>query len=181
MRLSRGISLMALLVVTTASGCATMNVGAFEQPGTDFGQYHSFASGPADALPTGDPRLDNNPFFHDYLQGAVIRHLARRGIDLVDPAAQPDLLLHYHASVTQRFAAVADRPRGSCPGGCEPQIVAYDQGTLVLDIVDPVTNTLIWRGWSKDALSGLIDSQTRMQRQIEQAVTRMLAHLPVQR
>ena len=42
---------------------------------------HTYDWGPADALPTGDPRLDQNPFFKDHLEGAVEKELATRGFD----------------------------------------------------------------------------------------------------
>ncbi len=37
--------------------------------------------GPPDNLPVGDPRLDNNPFFNDFLQGAVEKTMAVKGYD----------------------------------------------------------------------------------------------------
>ena len=48
-----------------AAGCATVDVGSHVERGLDFRQFHTYAWGPADALPTGDPRLDKNPFFND--------------------------------------------------------------------------------------------------------------------
>ena len=66
------------------------------RPGIEIGQYRTFAWGPADALPTGDPRLDQNPYFQDYVQGAVEKQLAARGMP-ASGAGTPDLLLHYHA------------------------------------------------------------------------------------
>ena len=95
---SAAIAILALL----SAGCATMNISAHLERGVDFARYHTYDWGPADALPTGDPRLDNNPFFHDYLQGRVEKELARRGFVRADKGTTPDLLLHYHAAVNQR-------------------------------------------------------------------------------
>ena len=54
------------------TGCATtMNVSAYVGRGVNFSQYRTYDWGPADALPTGDPRLDNNGFFIDLLEGAI--------------------------------------------------------------------------------------------------------------
>ena len=86
------------------AACATtiLNVSSHVRPGIDIGQYRTFAWGPADALPTGDPRLDQNPYFQDYVQGAVEKQLAARGI-LASTTGTSDLLLHYHASIDTRI------------------------------------------------------------------------------
>ena len=52
-----------IILATTAlvlTGCATMNVSSHVLRGADFTQYRIFEWGPADALPTGDPRLDRS-------------------------------------------------------------------------------------------------------------------------
>ena len=67
------------LFALSVTACATMSVSSYVQRDIDFARYRTYGWGPADALPTGDPRLDNNPFFKDYMQGAVERHLAMKG------------------------------------------------------------------------------------------------------
>ena len=100
-------SLIATVVAALAvTSCATtMTVSSHVERGLDFSPYRTFAWGPADALPTGDPRLDQDPFFKDHLQGAVEKQLAQRGLAL-SPEGAPDLLVHYHASVTQEIDVV---------------------------------------------------------------------------
>jgi hypothetical protein len=64
----------------TLSGCATMNVNSYVERGIDFNRYRTYNWGPADALSTGDPRLDNNRFFHERVQADVDQQLAARGL-----------------------------------------------------------------------------------------------------
>lgn len=169
---SAAIAILALL----SAGCATMNISAHLERGVDFARYHTYDWGPADALPTGDPRLDNNPFFHDYLQGRVEKELARRGFVRADKGTTPDLLLHYHAAVNQRVQInEADK---YCFEDCRPQVIDYEQGTLVLDFVDGRTNHVVWRGWAQDSVQGTIDNQDRLEQQLDKAVTGMMARLP---
>ena len=54
-------------------------------------------------------------------------------------------------------------------------VVDFDEGTLVLDVVEAASDRLVFRGWAVDSLSGIIASQDRMERKIEEAVTKMLA------
>jgi hypothetical protein len=170
-------TLTAVAVIVLA-GCATLNVSSHVERGIDFTQYRTFAWGPPDALPTGDPRLDNNPFFRDHMQGAVERELAARGYRRSD-GGDADLLVHYHAAVNRRIEAVGvDAKYGYSYGEPQPQIIEYDQGTLVVDIVDARTKRVIWRGWAQESVQGIIEDQDRMDRHIDRAVRRMLALLP---
>jgi hypothetical protein len=173
--------LMAGLVASlTVTGCAaTMGVSSHVESGLDFTPYRSFMWGPADALPTGDPRLDNDPFFKDHVQGAVERQLAARGIEL-RATGTPDLLIHYHANIRKRIAI--DRSAHAydyCSGAnCPPETIAYEEGTLVLDFIDARTNRLIWRGWARNSVEDTLHNRDKMARRIDRAVTQMLKRLP---
>jgi hypothetical protein len=83
------------------------------------------------------------------------------------------------AHVTQRFEVnTVDRNRGYCSDDCEPTAGEYDEGTLVLDMVDARTNKVVWRGSARGVVNGLIDNQNLMERKIDEAVRRMLEPLP---
>ena len=162
------------------TGCATMNVSSHVRSGIDFAQYRTYGWGPADALPTGDPRLDKNLFFQDHMLGAVEKQLAARGFEMA-AIGTPDLLIHYHASIDRRIDINrADQAHGYCyEADCQqPEVVNYEAGTLVLDFVDARTNRVIWRGWAQDSLEGVLENQDRMARQVNEAVARMLKQLP---
>lgn len=177
----RRLGLLIALVMASlaAASCATtMNVSSHVERGLDFSRYRTFDWGPADALPTGDPRLDKNPFFKDQVQGAVEKELAVRGIEL--STGTPDLLIHYHANIMQRIDVNrVDRPYGYyASGDSPPETVMYEAGTLVLDIVDAHSNKLLWRGWAHNSVKDLLDDPDKMANTIRQAVTRMLEKLP---
>jgi len=166
-----GVAFTALL----AAGCASMRVGTYVSRGTDFSRYQTYAWAPADALPIGDARLEHNPMFMDYLQGAVERGLRRHDLLLVPGSAHPDLLVHFHGSVRQVFD-VAAASGGHEQGVSEDlQVVDYDEGTLVVDMVDTRTHQLVWRGWAIDSLNGILSSQDRMEQKLNEAVVKMLA------
>ena len=176
MRLNRLAAGLALGSALLAGACATLRIGAYVEHDADFSRYHTYAWGPVDALPIGDPRLDSNPIFIDYLQGAVERNLRNHRLLLVPASAKPDLLIHFHGSVTQKIE----------PGEIDHELgyrvqapLVYDEGTLVLDMIDARTDQLVWRGWAIDTLDGIIGSQDRMERKIDEAVARMLANLKV--
>jgi Domain of unknown function (DUF4136) len=177
---------LARVAVIAASGlflaacAATMSVSSHVGPGVDFTHYRTYDWGPADALPTGDPRLDRNPFFQDHLQGAVEKGLAGLGFEHATAGTSPDLLIHYHASITQRINVNGvDSGYGYCyDNDCRERVVEYEAGTLVLDIVDAHTNQVIWRGWARNDVGDMLSNEDRMAQTIQEAVTRMLSRLP---
>ncbi len=171
-------STMTALAVLAIVGCATMNVSSHIERNANFAEYVTYDWGPPDNLPVGDPRLDNNPFFNDYLQGAIEKKMAAKGFERA-VSGQPDLLIHYHASVTQRLDVYeSDHRYGNCYGDCQPQVVNFEQGTLVIDVVDSKTSKVVWRGWAQDAMNGIIDNQDRLEKQVDEEVTKMMQLLP---
>jgi len=83
----------AFAALLALPACATMNVSSRIERGVDFAQFRTWDFAPADALPTGDPRLDNNPFLKDYLEGAVGKPLETRHYTRTT-SGTPDLLVH---------------------------------------------------------------------------------------
>jgi len=157
------------------AACASMDVRSFVERGADPTLYRTYNWGPADAQATGDPRLDNNVFFSERIQAQVEKRLNARGFEKTT-ADPPDLLIHYHASVTQEISANgADQPYAYCED-CKPYV--YDAGTILVDLVDARTRRLVWRGWAEGSIAGAIDDQVWMEKRIDDAVARILERLP---
>jgi hypothetical protein len=180
MRVPRARSgrIAALLAVALAAvGCASLTIDSYVERGFDRQPYHTFNWGPPDAISTGDPRLDNNEFFDEHVRKQVERELASRGFEKT-AAEPPDVLVHYHASVTQQVdIRNLDGEYDHCDeGDCKPYV--YDAGTLFIDLVDRRTNRLVWRGWAAGSIEGLIDDQEWLQKRIDEAVARILERLP---
>lgn len=174
-RLTFAFTIAALV---TIGGCASMTVSSHIERTANFADYVTYDWGPPDNLPVGDPRLDNNPFFNDYLQGAIEKRLAAKGYERV-VTGEPDLVVHYHASVNQKLDVYeVDNRYGYCYGDCQAQVVDYEQGTLVVDLVDRKTSKVVWRGWAQDAMNGVIDKQQRLEKQVDEGVTKMMLMLP---
>jgi hypothetical protein len=168
--------LAAVLVAAAlaAPGCATMEVNAYVGGAPLEAPSHTYAWGATAMQPTGDPRLDNNEFFEARIRSAVERELAQRGWTKADP---PDVRLHYHASVIQDLRFVgAETSTGYCTD-CRPEV--YDSGTLLIDVVSASDDRLLWRGWAKDNVSGLVDNQKWLDDKVDQTVARIFTRWPV--
>ena len=168
------------------SACASLSVNSFTERGTDFSRYRTYKFGPAENVSTGDPRLDDNPFFNERVQAGVDKMLTGRGFEKTR-AARADVLVHYHASVSQQIE-LGDSERNECvagaavgtpktpPGNCQPYM--YDAGTLLIDLVDGRTHKLLWRGWANGSMDGVMANQERMEQRVDESVTRILEKLP---
>jgi hypothetical protein len=169
-RFRLGAAAVSMLVLT---GCVPMNVSSYKERDVDFARFQTYNWAPAAEFSTGDPRLDNNPFFHEYFRDAVEARMRALGLRRAS-GDDPDLLIRYHATVSQSFSVAA--PDEECRGGrdCEPRVVDYETGTLSLDVVDSATNRTVWRGWSRQSVDGLIDSQEWMEQYISKSVEKMM-------
>jgi hypothetical protein len=162
------------------AGCApVLKTGSHVERGARFTHYRTWEWAPAQPAPTGDARLDSNPMFVESLRAAVEHQLARQGYVRTALAGPPDLSVRYHVAFSKTFEVTGGAPAtGSCSGNCEPEAYAYEQGTLVVDLVDVRTSTLAWRGWSRDNMDGVIDKQNSMDDAIVRIVAAMFEHLP---
>lgn len=90
-----------------------------------------------------------------------------------DPAGRND---HSRARAQRlRLDDWTGRIDGSCED-CHAEV--YDAGTLLIDLVDAQTERLVWRGWAKGSLDGVIDNQAWMEERIDETVARILGKLP---
>ena len=172
-------TLFAILLTGLLSGCSTMEIYVDHDPDASFENLKRYAWMPDPPKVTGDPRVDN-PIIHRFVREAVEDRLKSRGFERDDDA--PDVWVGFIADVRQRteFRAVNERRRYSSASWTELRERAYDEGTLILDFVDPKTRKLLWRG-SARAEVHLSASQSRKRERIKEAVDRILERFPPSR
>jgi hypothetical protein len=157
--------------------CAPMRVNSYATQTADMRVYKTYAWDTAELGMTGDPRLDNNRIFMDRVQQAADAQMRFRGYEKLTRGTA-DMTLHIHARVEQRIdSALLDVDRACQQPECHSYV--YDQGTLLLDVVDARSKALIWRGWAERSLDGIVDNQDAMNQVIDRAVSAIFARLPV--
>ncbi len=167
------------LLVAAAACDESMSAGANYDRDVDFTAYDTFAWEGADLLPVGDPRLDGDPFFVERIHTAVNAELVARGLEMVE--TEPSLLVHYHASVRDRIDVYeVDRGAGYDVSEYGPgtAVRQYDEGTLLVDIVDAETLRVIWRGWAQADVTRLIDQPEALGRLVDEAARAMFQQFP---
>jgi hypothetical protein len=161
-----------------AGACASFNVSSYHAPRVDTRELRTYMWDLPENRATGDPRLDNNQLFDEYVRQAIDAELARRGFERQSAQRRVDLLLHYHADVAQKIdVSVLDR-HYSPELDSEQAVLVFDAGTLLIDFVDAQTRTLVWRGWAERSLDPAIDNQRALEKRISEAIARILGRLP---
>jgi hypothetical protein len=177
MRLSRPTLVVATALALIHAGCASMAVSSYAPLGQDLAHYRTYQWATADEVSTGDPRLDNNWFFDEHVRAAVDRELASRRLEkgLLEKV---DLVVHYHASVTQAIDVRGVHPdyKYCEEENCGPYV--YEAGSLLVDLVDARTQQLVWRGWAVAVFDDVIDDQRSMEVMVDDVVKRIFRRLP---
>jgi hypothetical protein len=173
------IAMAASFLLSTGCGGIPLRAGGDFQPGFDFSQFTAYSWDQPDAQPTGDPRLDYNPFFVHRLHSAIHWELATRAIQY--EGMGPALTVHHHASVRERVEVFeADPASGvSSDYGQGTQVVQYDEATFLVDISDARTQEVVWRGWAQMDVGRALGDPEAMKAMIDEAITLMFENFPV--
>ena len=163
----------------TLGGCATqIRVQSDFDPQANFSGLQTYEWLP-DLKPSNDPRLDNK-LFDRRVRGAVDQQLAAKGYRRVD-GDSPSFRVAYHAALQRQTQAVND-PIGSYTyrwwGGLPATATyLYDEGTILLDVINPRTNVLMWRGFATATIDYKASPKERGER-IDRAVQSLLEKFP---
>jgi hypothetical protein len=135
-----------------------------------FGQYKTFSW---EKVQTRDPLLV------DRIKGAVNGALAAKGWTQVESGADASVvameITHNQQTLNTFYDGFGGGWRWGGFGDATTTTETYQVGTLVVDLFDAKTKTLIWRGSSSDTLSNNADKNTK---NLDKGVQKMFAHFP---
>ncbi len=175
-----------LLLAFFVSGCSSVSVNYDYDPAADFSAIKTYSWGQANS---GNDELTRNPLLKKRIEASVDRYMQSRGFSKVEPA-RADVLIVMQAMVKEKMQ-VTDwgGPRGyyrdpwydpwwggGAYGG-RVDVSYYNEGTLVIDIVDSRKKELIWRGLGTGVVQSPKD-QEKQQAAIDKYVKEILDHFP---
>jgi hypothetical protein len=176
-----GVGLLALGTLAVVA-CASVRVQTDYDDEVDFAGLHTFAwigapSGPQQGAPPPDPLLDRR------IRDAVTEQLALRGYRRVE--SNPDFQVAYHLVVERRIDVdTIYRSYGRVgwrgAGWHETVVREYDQGTFLLDFLDPATGELMWRGTTEGRIRERRTPEERTER-VNEVVGAVVAEFPPSR
>jgi len=177
------IVLLAALIAAPAVYAAKPNIQWNKD--YDFSHVKTFAW----QDPTAPSLAQSNPFMHKFIQDEIEKRIVAAGLTKAAPGAAPDIWVTYHGSVQNNVELHSDSFGygfgGYGMGGwgmygygmagpvsTTTRVVEYKEGTLIVDIVDPVKKELVWRGSSTPIL--ISDNNEKTQKNISKALDAMV-------
>ena len=173
MRPRRRMFLWVTPVVLTACGVPIQS-GAHFETGWEPGTLTTFAWNDEADRTEGDPRLQDNAFFHAQLHEVVEWELNLRGIRYSD--SNPALLIHHHLSLADH---VMEREVVDEAGVTSVETFAYEGGSVVIHIVDARTSEDVWVAWAQANIEPALTSPGAMRSWVYNLVGEMFEDWPV--
>jgi len=184
----------AFVILLFVSGCSTIKVTSDYDPAVSFTGLQSYQWITDSPKKTGDPRIDGNTLLQKRVRNAVDNSLASKGYQKVS-SGKPDFLVTYHVTLDkQTEIQTINTYNHYGPGwgwgygrnyypamgyGTETFVYTYDQGSLIIDIVEPDSRGLIWRGSATDEVN-LSNSPEKKEQKINEAIEKLLEQFPPQ-
>ena len=167
--------------LTTSLAVTLLGTIALAQTVThDFDRAANFSSYRSYAWVRGTNLED--PLNHNRIVRAVDSQMASKGLAVVDASANPDLLVAYHATFDKslQINGFASGWGGYRFGAMRTGSARADEitvGTLVIDLVDAKTKTIVWRGMASRDLDINARPEQR-DKSINQAAAKLFKHYP---
>ena len=177
MNAPRGVLL--LCAVLLAAGCSSVSVSHDFDSQVDFANLrtYSWITAPESTSESVQKELQTNSLIEGRVKKAVNRQLAAKG--LRETTQDPDFLVAFHTGVQDKTDVQSWGYGygywGMRGGGVST--IHYQEGTLILDFIDPKSDNLIWRGVGKKVVSEKTTPE-KSENEINTAVEQILKKYP---
>ena len=162
-------ALRAMLVCLASAIAVGQTVSVNYNHSQSFAAYHTYAWAGNNA------NQIQNSILAQVAQQDVDAAMATKGFSKVTEAQNPDIILLVSGGLRQQtsYSAWGMRGIGGGMGGITPQ--QNVEGTLVVDLHDAKTQSLIWRGIGQDTLS---NNGGKNQQIVQNAINKMFKQWP---
>jgi hypothetical protein len=159
-------ALLVCLACTVASG---QQVSVNYNHSQSFSNYHTYAWG------SNNANQVQNSILAQVAQQDIDTAMQGKGFSKVQESQNPDLLLTASGGMRQQtsYSAWGMRGIGGGMGGITPQ--QNVEATLIVDLYDAKTQSLVWRGIGQDTLS---NNGGKNQQAVEKAIQKMFKEWP---
>jgi hypothetical protein len=167
--MNRRFALCTVLLCMTSAVAFGQQVSVNFNRSVSFAQYHTYAWGANNANQIQNSILAQNA------QSDINMAMQAKGLRMVQESEMPDLLLTSSGGMKQStsWSAMGMRGIGGGFGSITPQ--QNVEGTLIVELFDAKTQTIVWRGIGQDALSNNGEKNSKA---VGNAVTKMFKQWP---
>jgi hypothetical protein len=161
--------LFAMLVSVASAIAVGQTVSVNFNQSQSFAQYHTYAWG------SNNTNQIQNSILAQVAQQDIDTALQGKGLQKVQEDQKPDLLLTASGGMKEQtsYTAMGMRGWGGGMGSITPQQNVI--GTMIVDLFDAKTQSLVWRGIAQDSLS---TNGNKNQQIVQKAVQKMFKQWP---
>ena len=162
--------MMCALLVSLVCGVAdAQQVSVNYNHSQSFSNYHTYAWG------SNNANQIRNSILAQVAQQDIDAAMQAKGLSKVTEAQNPDLILTSNGGMRQEtsYSAWGMRGIGGGMGGITPE--QNVEATMIVDLYDAKTQSLVWRGIAQDTLS---NNGNKNQQTVQKAVQKMFKEWP---
>ena len=164
-RMLQGLALLFLGLLASPGARAQKITMEFDQS-IDFSKYKTFAIRDGQ-LSSGNPAL-NSPLVKKQIEADIQNDLTAKGLTMVTSGAA-DLNVRYTFGAARKTEIEA-YPAGWYGFGTRYVRVPYAEGTLVIDLRDPTTRSLVWRAIAAEEKSDATKIQGKLDDMVKKSI-----------
>lgn len=158
---------IVILTLVAALGVFAQKITVEFDEAADFSKYKTFAIRDGQ-LNSRNPAL-NSELIKKRIDADIERGLTARGLTMV--SGRSDLNVRYRFGSARR-AEIETYPAGWRGFGTRVVRVPYTEGTLVLDLRDPSTRSLVWRAIASEEKSDAVKIEGKLDDMVRKSVER---------
>ena len=162
-------ALLALVVCLAACTAVAQQVSVNYDHNASFSQYHTYAWG------SNNTNQIRNSILAQVAQQDINAAMQGKGFQMVQESQNPDLVLIASGGEREQtsYSAWGMRGIGGGMGGISPE--QNVEATMIVNLYDAKTQSLIWRGIAQDTLN---NNGNKNQEMVEKAVQKMFKQWP---
>ncbi|MGC8774090.1 MAG: DUF4136 domain-containing protein [Chlorobaculum sp.] len=184
--------IFSMIALLTLAGCSNYRVVSDYDRTIPFERYKTYRWSDKGSAGISDDILASNPLIYKNIKSVVDRELATKGF-VLKASGPVDFTVFPHARVRER---VVIEPSGFGYGGGYypgwgrrsyppywydpypyPAFSHYEEGTLIIDIIDSRSGEVAWAGIARGILKDY-DSSVQMHRDLDEVITKIMAQFP---
>ena len=167
---------LTVVLIAFAVSCSSVNVRYDYERDVDFSQFKTF-----DFYPVPQ-ELRTSELVLKRIDRAIAREMTAKGFN--QSSDNPDLLIAAHTEVKDKVNVTSYGYRyapyyrwGYWGPAAGVDVRQYEEGSLIIDIVDNAQDELVWRGVASKSLPSNPTAE-KIDRIIDQVVTKAMANFP---
>jgi len=175
------LAIISILILIGFIGCSSLTVTTDYDPSQDFSGYKTYRWASAKEVNPNDV-LEQNPLVLNRVVDGINTALQDKGYTIAAEGQEPDFVVMTHAGLKEKMNVMNtgygwyDPWWG--PYGGSTHVSYYEEGSLVIDIIDWKEKELSWRGIGTGVVKQVSTDKNEAQEDINKMVAKILADFP---